>query len=297
MMPNAKIVFSDSGKSSASIQQEIVDIIYDTEYELNIAMYRFLNEDILNAIEEKVEEGITFNMILDTTVKDTDEYAEYFFNQMVEPLKNLQMKYPKRVKIKFMPNDTVMHHKLLISDRRILVTGSYNMTRSAEDKNLENIFIYESEEDNDIIAKALRAFFGMLGVEYTPKPLEINKISVRKGIYLNNVFTSIENIYDDDIFIIRGMSLSFWVHGEGIFCTKVTNRYGRKLIVHDHFLYDTDTDDELNLTVIGIDGTSKDFKYIVKLMPWKLPYSEEFKNYMDERFKLLTQKLKYSGLI
>ncbi len=297
MKPLSKIFFSGNASDRISIEKRIIGIIRRTKYELNMAMYRFSNENILRVIEEKVKEGIKFNMVLDTTVNDSDEYANYFMERIAEPLKNMQSQYPHNVRIKFMPVDVVMHHKLLISDRRILVTGSYNMTRSAEDKNLENIFIYESEEDNDIIAKALRAFFGMLGVEYTPKPLEINKISVRKGIYLNNIFRSIENIYDDDIFIIRGMSLSFWVHGEGIFCTKVTNRYGRRLIVHDHFLYDTDTDDEIFISVIGVDGTSKDFKYIVKLMPWKLPYSEEFKNYMDERFKLLTQKLKYSGLI
>jgi phosphatidylserine/phosphatidylglycerophosphate/cardiolipin synthase-like enzyme len=34
-----------------------------------------------------------------------------------------------------------MHHKLLLIDGRVLATGSYNFTRSAEESNDENIVI------------------------------------------------------------------------------------------------------------------------------------------------------------
>jgi phosphatidylserine/phosphatidylglycerophosphate/cardiolipin synthase-like enzyme len=34
-----------------------------------------------------------------------------------------------------------MHHKLILIDSRIVIFGSYNFTRSAEEKNDENVII------------------------------------------------------------------------------------------------------------------------------------------------------------
>jgi len=34
-----------------------------------------------------------------------------------------------------------MHHKVLIIDRQIVVTGSYNFSRNAEERNDENILV------------------------------------------------------------------------------------------------------------------------------------------------------------
>jgi phosphatidylserine/phosphatidylglycerophosphate/cardiolipin synthase-like enzyme len=35
----------------------------------------------------------------------------------------------------------LMHHKVIIIDREIVITGSYNFTASAEDRNDENLVI------------------------------------------------------------------------------------------------------------------------------------------------------------
>jgi phosphatidylserine/phosphatidylglycerophosphate/cardiolipin synthase-like enzyme len=43
-------------------------------------------------------------------------------------------------------NDGLMHNKVLIIDRRIVVTGSYNFTSSAETHNDENVVIISSPE-------------------------------------------------------------------------------------------------------------------------------------------------------
>lgn len=296
MTSKNKIILS-TPEDRVSIENEIMQVIRQTQFELNVAMYRFLNENILKCIQEKVQEGIKLNMILDTTVDNTDEYYNYFIERIANPLKNLQQTYPDRVKIFFTKDDVVMHHKLLISDRRILITGSYNLTVSAEKKNMENIFIHESDSNEKVMADALSAFFQMMGIDFKPDPLEVHTISVRKGIYIQNVFNSIEKVHGSDIFLIRGMSVSFWIYGKGIFCVKVSNSSGRMIVAANHFLYDTDADDIIHIKVHGTDGTFVQFKYSVKILPWKLPYTEEFKKHLDERFKIFNQKLKYAGLI
>jgi phosphatidylserine/phosphatidylglycerophosphate/cardiolipin synthase-like enzyme len=40
----------------------------------------------------------------------------------------------------------IMHHKFAVIDRKVLITGSYNWSRSAETLNGENILIFQSAE-------------------------------------------------------------------------------------------------------------------------------------------------------
>jgi phosphatidylserine/phosphatidylglycerophosphate/cardiolipin synthase-like enzyme len=42
-------------------------------------------------------------------------------------------------------NDGQMHHKVFIVDGRIVITGSYNFSRSAEERNDENVVIIYDE--------------------------------------------------------------------------------------------------------------------------------------------------------
>ena len=43
-------------------------------------------------------------------------------------------------------NEGLMHHKVMIIDKSIVVMGSYNFTNSAETKNDENLLVIYSEE-------------------------------------------------------------------------------------------------------------------------------------------------------
>ena len=39
-----------------------------------------------------------------------------------------------------------MHHKVIIIDEKIVITGSYNFSRSAEERNDENVLIIHNAE-------------------------------------------------------------------------------------------------------------------------------------------------------
>ncbi|MFP3852661.1 MAG: phospholipase D-like domain-containing protein [Anaerolineales bacterium] len=43
-------------------------------------------------------------------------------------------------------NPNTMHHKVILIDGRLVITGSYNFTRSAEERNDENLLLIDSEE-------------------------------------------------------------------------------------------------------------------------------------------------------
>jgi phosphatidylserine/phosphatidylglycerophosphate/cardiolipin synthase-like enzyme len=51
--------------------------------------------------------------------------------------------------------DGLMHHKVFIIDEQIVITGSYNFSRSAEEKNDENIIVIYN---TDIAQEYLKEF-------------------------------------------------------------------------------------------------------------------------------------------
>jgi phosphatidylserine/phosphatidylglycerophosphate/cardiolipin synthase-like enzyme len=51
--------------------------------------------------------------------------------------------------------DGLMHHKVFIIDEQIVVTGSYNFSRSAEERNDENILVIYN---TDIAREFLKEF-------------------------------------------------------------------------------------------------------------------------------------------
>ena len=46
-------------------------------------------------------------------------------------------------------NEGQMHHKTMIVDGEIVITGSYNFSRSAETRNDENVIIFHNEQIAD----------------------------------------------------------------------------------------------------------------------------------------------------
>lgn len=53
----------------------------------------------------------------------------------------------------------IMHHKFAIFDGRVLVTGSYNWTDSAEAQNFENILVLD---DREVVLRYVRLFDRLL---------------------------------------------------------------------------------------------------------------------------------------
>ena len=57
-----------------------------------------------------------------------------------------------------------MHHKFAVFDRRVLLTGSYNWTRSADRDNRENFVV----SDDPVLLRRFRAQFEQLWAEFRP---------------------------------------------------------------------------------------------------------------------------------
>jgi len=127
--PNLKVYFSPRG----GIEDKIVNLINSANSEIEFEMYAFTSRDIADALIDKKSIGLDVKGVLDETWSDNNSYSKYDYlkDNGVDVLKD--------------GNDYTLHDKVMIIDSSIVITGSYNYTKSANSKNAENLVVlYDS---------------------------------------------------------------------------------------------------------------------------------------------------------
>jgi len=118
-------------------RKEIIKNINQAEAFINIAMYIFTDRDIALPLVKAQERGVKVRLYLD------QEQTVYLYSQS-------RFLVQKGIKTRISTNNYIMHNKFAIIDNRILLTGSYNWTFSANHRNDENLMVIN---DPDIIAR------------------------------------------------------------------------------------------------------------------------------------------------
>lgn len=94
--------------------------------------FSFTHDKIGKAMRDQYENGIKIGGVFDEN--QITKYSEY--NQM----KELGMS------VKIDDTSGTMHHKVIIVDEEIVITGSYNFSRNAETRNSENLLIIKKNK-------------------------------------------------------------------------------------------------------------------------------------------------------
>ena len=125
---------------------QIISAINSAEESVDIAVYSFTLDSIADALVRAEQRGVEVGVVFDY-VQSFNEYSED------ETLERSGV-YVIRKK-----GDGLMHNKFLVVDERLVVTGSFNYSRSADTKNDENlVFIY----NKDVAEKYSREFDELL---------------------------------------------------------------------------------------------------------------------------------------
>jgi len=114
-------------------QKEIIKNINQAEAFINIAMYIFTDREIALPLVKAHERGVKVRLYLDK------DQVEYQYSQSRFLVQN-------GIKTRISSNKYIMHHKFAIIDNRILLTGSYNWTFSANHRNDENLMVIDDPE-------------------------------------------------------------------------------------------------------------------------------------------------------
>jgi len=130
----------------------IIKNIDDSKEFINIAMYTFTDREIAQAIIIAKDRGVDIKIYLDRSqVNAKYSKSRYFINNGIEG-------------IRISSNNYIMHNKFAVIDNKIVITGSYNWTASAGERNDENLLVIN---DKNIIEKYQNQFNNLCNNKYS----------------------------------------------------------------------------------------------------------------------------------
>jgi phosphatidylserine/phosphatidylglycerophosphate/cardiolipin synthase-like enzyme len=129
------VYFSPEDKCSS----KLIYWIDKANKSIHILIYSFTLDSISEALIKAHKRGIEVLIVMEKS--QLSKYSKY------EELKN------SGIEVRLDNNPALMHNKIAIVDGKIVITGSYNWTESAEYKNNENMIIILSVDIAQIYEK------------------------------------------------------------------------------------------------------------------------------------------------
>ena len=124
-----KVPYSVCFTPGANCESMIVENIQGAKKSIYVQAYSFTSKPIAEALVRASKNNIDVKVILDKSQfnKKTYSASRFFMNQKIPLWKDYKV--------------TIAHNKTMIIDKKTVITGSYNFTRSALAKNSENVLI------------------------------------------------------------------------------------------------------------------------------------------------------------
>ncbi len=107
-------------------QAAIIQSLNRAQHSIHIAMYYFTDPDIANAVVQAYRRGVAVYVYLDRSQ----------VNQKYSQSRHLAQ---QGVPVRISSNRYIMHNKFAIIDDTVVLSGSYNWTQAAAERNDENL--------------------------------------------------------------------------------------------------------------------------------------------------------------
>jgi phosphatidylserine/phosphatidylglycerophosphate/cardiolipin synthase-like enzyme len=123
------VYFSPHAGATAAICREIAQ----ARTEILVQAYSFTSAPIAQALLAAHKRGIRVAVILDKSQR-TQKYssASFLMNASIPTYIDAE--------------HAIAHNKIILIDREVVITGSFNFTKAAEEKNAENLLVIRSAE-------------------------------------------------------------------------------------------------------------------------------------------------------
>ncbi len=125
----AKVYFSPNGGCA----EAIIEGIDRAKSEIIVQAYSFTSAPIAKALLNAHKRGIKIVTVLDKSNKTAKYSSATFF-------------YNSGIPVFIDSAHTIAHNKIIILDRETVITGSFNFSKAAEEKNAENVLILKSKD-------------------------------------------------------------------------------------------------------------------------------------------------------
>ncbi len=143
------VYFSPKG----GCEKAVVGAIKSAEHSIDVAIYAFTNRRIASALIGASKKGVKVRIIMDRETARS--------RSSVLPL---LLKEGIPVRLKRGSRGGLMHNKYAIVDGKVVLTGSFNWTRSAETRNDENLVIIRSEEVAERFERNFEKLWNLAGL-------------------------------------------------------------------------------------------------------------------------------------
>ncbi len=125
------------------VQAKLVNLLNQAQSSIYFLAFSFTEDSLGEAMIQRAESGVLIKGVMDEEQVKSNQGSEFdAFRRLDFP-------------VSIDGNGGQMHHKIMILDEEIVVVGSYNFTRSAEERNDENLLVIHSAE---IAAEFLKEF-------------------------------------------------------------------------------------------------------------------------------------------
>lgn len=125
----AQVYFSPSGGG----QQAIIDAIGQAKESVYVQAFSFTSAPIAKALVDAAKRGVKVEAILDKSQRQATYTGATF-------LRN------EGIPVYIDAAHAIAHNKVMIIDGVTVVTGSFNFTKAAEEKNAENLLVIKDKE-------------------------------------------------------------------------------------------------------------------------------------------------------
>jgi phosphatidylserine/phosphatidylglycerophosphate/cardiolipin synthase-like enzyme len=119
------------------VANPILEMLRNAEESIHFLAFSFTTDEFGEAIRMQAGNGLTVAGVMEEEQVKSNIGTEYdLFKQA-------------SLDVLVDGNEGQMHHKTMIIDERVVITGSYNFSRSAETRNDENLIIIYNEQIAD----------------------------------------------------------------------------------------------------------------------------------------------------
>ncbi len=116
------------------VAARLVKLLRGAETSIYFMAYSMTADDFGDIIRQKAKDGLRVFGVMDESQVNSNQGSEF------DPFQQAGLRVYKD------GNPGQMHHKVIIIDEKIVITGSYNFSASAERKNDENVVIFFDEQ-------------------------------------------------------------------------------------------------------------------------------------------------------
>lgn len=110
---------------------QVINWIDRANKTIHVLIYSFTNDDIGDAVLRAHQRGVEIKVVFEKG--QVSRYSEYWKLQSIGVL------------VKNDTNPGLMHHKTVVIDGYVILTGSFNWSAAAEERNNENLMILQSD--------------------------------------------------------------------------------------------------------------------------------------------------------